>query len=130
MGEISVYIATLPTKENKEVLYLCVSDSGTGIPEHDIEQIFNRFYQSKKQVKYPVYGQTGTGIGLYLCKRIVLMHDGDISVRNNPSSGCSFRILLPLPKEEEINDQLIIENNIPSTTPATADDELPKEKWL
>lgn len=126
-GEISVYIATLPTKESKEVLYLCVSDSGTGIPEQDIEQIFNRFYQSKKQVKYPVYGQTGTGIGLYLCKRIVLMHDGDISVRNNPGSGCSFRILLPLPKED-INDQLIIENNIPSTTPATADDELPKEK--
>ena len=53
-GEISVYIATLPTKESKEVLYLCVSDSGTGIPEQDIEQIFNRFYQSKKQVKYPV----------------------------------------------------------------------------
>ena len=126
-GEISVYIATLPTKESKEVLYLCVSDSGTGIPEQDIEQIFNRFYQSKKQVKYPVYGQTGTGIGLYLCKRIVLMHDGDISVRNNPGSGCSFRILLPLPKED-INDQLIIENNIPPTTPATADDELPKEK--
>ena len=126
-GEISVYIATLPTKESKEVLYLCDSDSGTGIPEQDIEQIFNRFYQSKKQVKYPVYGQTGTGIGLYLCKRIVLMHDGDISVRNNPGSGCSFRILLPLPKED-INDQLIIENNIPPTTPATADDELPKEK--
>ena len=76
---------------------------------------------------HPVYGQTGTGIGLYLCKRIVLMHDGDISVRNNPGSGCSFRILLPLPKED-INDQLIIENNIPPTTPATADDELPKEK--
>ena len=36
-GEISVYIATLPTKESKEVLYLCVSDSGTGIPEQDIE---------------------------------------------------------------------------------------------
>lgn len=76
-GSISLYIATLPAKNNKEEsLYLCVSDTGTGIPEQDIAQIFDRFYQSRKQAQYPVYGQTGTGIGLYLCKRIVMMHDG------------------------------------------------------
>ena len=127
-GSISIYIATLPAKDDKEeTLYLCVSDTGTGIPEKDAKQIFNRFYQSKKQAKYPIYGQTGTGIGLYLCKRIVEMHDGDIRVQNNHTIGCSFRILLPLPKEESINDQLIVDNNIRPT--ATAEkNELPKER--
>ena len=127
-GSISIYIATLPGKDTKEeTLYLCVSDTGTGIQEQDAAQIFNRFYQSKKQAKYPVYGQTGTGIGLYLCKRIVEMHNGDILVRNNHTIGCSFRILLPLPKEENINDQLIVENNIPPAASAEKN-ELPKER--
>lgn len=127
-GSISIYITTLPAKDDKEeTLYLCVSDTGTGILEQDAAQIFNCFYQSKKQTKYPVYGQTGTGIGLYLCKRIVQMHDGEICVRNNHTAGCSFRILLPLPKEENINDQLIVDNNIPSTT-TTPRSELPKER--
>lgn len=127
-GSISIYIATLPGKDTKEeTLYLCVSDTGTGIQEQDAAQIFNRFYQSKKQAKYPVYGQTGTGIGLYLCKRIVEMHNGDILVRNNHTIGCSFRILLPLPKEENISDQLIVENNIPPAASAEKN-ELPKER--
>lgn len=127
-GSISLYIATLPAKNNKEEsLYLCVSDTGTGIPEQDITQIFDRFYQSRKQAQYPVYGQTGTGIGLYLCKRIVMMHDGKICVRNNRATGCSFRILLPLSKEEGINHQLVIENNI-SPTVATEKDESHKEQ--
>ena len=127
-GSISIYIATLPAKVDKEEkLYLCVSDTGTGIQEQDTAQIFNRFYQSKKQAKYPVYGQTGTGIGLYLCKRIVAMHNGDILVRNNHTTGCSFRILLPLPKEENISDQLIVDNNIPPAA-TTEKNELPKER--
>lgn len=127
-GSISIYIATLPAIDAKEEkLYLCVSDTGTGIQEPDTAQIFNRFYQSKKQAKYPVYGQTGTGIGLYLCKRIVKMHDGEICVRNNHTIGCSFRILLPLPKEENISDQLIDDNNIPPAA-TTEKNELPKER--
>lgn len=128
-GKISIYIATLPAKEDQEAaLYLCVSDNGTGIPEQDAAQIFNRFYQSKKQVKYPVYGQTGTGIGLYLCKRIVTMHNGKITVRNNHTSGSSFRILLPLSEEEGVNNNIILENNIQPALSSTADSELPKEK--
>lgn len=128
-GTISIYIATLPAKDEKEeALYISVSDTGTGIPEQDIAQIFNRFYQSKKQTQYPVYGQTGTGIGLYLCKRIVMMLNGDISVRNNPTTGCTFRILLPLMHEETASAQLIVENNIQLPSPAPTGDELLKEK--
>lgn len=127
-GSISVFIATLTDDNKKEALYICVSDTGTGIPAEDVAKIFGRFYQSKKQIKYPVYGQTGTGIGLYLCKRIVMMHNGKIKVKNNHTAGCSFRILLPLTQEEEMKTQLIIENNIASPTPAVKSLEYTKEK--
>ena len=55
------------------------------------------------------------------------MHDGEICVRNNHTIGCSFRILLPLPKEENISDQLIVDNNIPPAA-TTEKNELPKER--
>ncbi len=101
-GQVTIYISALKRPENeKEELYICVSDTGNGIPEDDIPRIFNRFYQSHHNVKYPVYGQGGTGIGLYLCKRIVQMHGGQITVHNNRTAGCSFRITLPLQWAED-----------------------------
>ena len=103
-GKVSLYIAALHRPESgKEELYICVSDTGSGIAEDDIPRIFNRFYQSHKNVKYPAYGQTGTGIGLYLCKRIVQMHGGQINVKNNRGAGCSFRLFLPLQRSEELS---------------------------
>jgi len=101
-GKVSLYITSVRRHESgKEELYICVSDTGSGIAEEDIALIFNRFYQSHKNVKYPVYGQTGTGIGLYLCKHIVQLHGGEITVRNNHGAGCSFRIFLPIQRAEE-----------------------------
>ena len=99
-GNVSIFIALLPTDTNeKSTLYICISDTGSGIPEEDISKIFNRFYQSQGQTKYPMYGQAGSGIGLYLCKRIVQMHGGEIHAQNNHASGCSLRILLPVTPE-------------------------------
>jgi signal transduction histidine kinase/ligand-binding sensor domain-containing protein/CheY-like chemotaxis protein/AraC-like DNA-binding protein len=92
-GTISVYIATLKTR-----LYICVSDTGTGIEDEDMEHVMERFYQAKNQQHS--YGQTGTGIGLYVCQRIVEMLGGEIKARNNPHRGCSFRILVPLVRRE------------------------------
>ncbi|MDR0940584.1 MAG: response regulator [Mediterranea sp.] len=100
-GRVEVYIALIASTADdsdakKDTLYICIRDTGTGIPEADINRIFNRFYQSQNQTKHPVYGQAGTGIGLYLCKRIVKVLGGEINARNNPRKGSSFRILLPL----------------------------------
>ncbi len=100
-GQVTIYIANLRRPETgKEELYICVSDTGSGIQEDDLARIFNRFYQSHNNVKFPVYGQGGTGIGLYLCKRIVQMHGGQIKVSNNRSVGTSFRINMPLQRTE------------------------------
>lgn len=128
-GTVSLYISSLSSGEGgKESLYICIGDTGPGIPEEDLNRIFNRFYQSRNQVKYPVYGQAGTGIGLYLCKRIVQMHGGEIKVRNKRLSGCSFRLLLPLQREEEKDDKLIIIDSDDSSIHAASPSETPKKK--
>ena len=58
--------------------------------------IFQRFYQSDKRPCTSINGQSGTGIGLYLCRQLVQLQGGKIWVVNNRTAGCSFRFLLPL----------------------------------
>lgn len=96
-GVVSLYISSITeTESNKDKLYICVTDKGIGIKDEDINRIFNRFYQSKGNNRYPIYGQSGTGIGLYLCKNIVELQGGKIYAKNNHTKGASFRIILPL----------------------------------
>ena len=97
-GKISLYVASLTDKDNNARIFIDVKDTGNGIAPEDIERIFDRFYQSKKSVKYPVYGQSSTGIGLFLCRKIISLHGGNIYAGNNPKQGAFFRILLPLEK--------------------------------
>lgn len=105
-GTIKLYICNLKHERDKEWIYVCVSDTGLGIAVDELEKVFNRFYQSKKNIKYPVYGQSGTGIGLYLCKYIIEKHGGKIYARNNHITGTSFRIILPLEKGDPIEDNI------------------------
>ena len=96
-GTVSLYIASCQSKDDgKEKIFIGVRDTGTGVSEEDISRIFNRFYQSRNNTQYLVYGQSGTGIGLYLCKHIVMRHGGVITARNNKNKGCMFLINLPL----------------------------------
>lgn len=101
-GRIRLFVASIKGEGGEKLLYIDVCDTGHGIVTEDMEKIFDRFYQSKKSTKYPVYGQTGTGIGLFLCKRIVYLHGGEIFARNNPGRGASFRMLMPLAPGEQV----------------------------
>lgn len=99
-GVITVYAATVERTDddgNAGKLYISVSDSGNGIAENDLSKIFDRFYQGGGEIKYPLAGTAGSGIGLYLCRNIVELYGGSISVRNNHTAGCSFRVILPIP---------------------------------
>lgn len=96
-GQISIIASTYTDKaDQQEKLYLAVKDSGKGIPEDERERIFERFYQSKQNQSYSGYGQSGTGIGLYLCKRIIEMHNGRIEALNLHSGGACFRFIIPI----------------------------------
>lgn len=64
-----------------------VLDSGTGIPVEQLAQLFASFYTSKPH---------GMGLGLSIARSIVEAHGGRIQAENNPHSGATFRVSLPL----------------------------------
>ena len=63
-----------------------IEDNGSGIKKNELSKIFLPFFSTKKR---------GSGIGLYLVKRIINLHDGEISASSNDNLS-SFRIKLPL----------------------------------
>ncbi|RYD58377.1 MAG: PAS domain-containing protein [Sphingobacteriales bacterium] len=68
-----------------------VQDNGIGFEQEYADQIFNIFQRLHGKDEY-----SGTGIGLALCKKIALNHNGDISARSTPGQGTTFTIFLPL----------------------------------
>jgi signal transduction histidine kinase/DNA-binding NarL/FixJ family response regulator len=100
-GTVTLYVFNSCDREDKKgKLYIFVKDTGIGIPEEDIPKIFDRFYQARNKTYFPVYGQSGTGIGLYLCKQIAMRCGGDIMVRNNKNAGSTFIVHLPVSRED------------------------------
>jgi PAS domain S-box-containing protein len=63
-------------------------DTGEGIPEADISQIFEPFFTDKAG---------GTGLGLFMCRNVIYHHNGFIDVESDPAKGTTFTVTLPLP---------------------------------
>ncbi|MNV80838.1 Sensor histidine kinase TmoS [compost metagenome] len=70
-----------------------VKDNGIGIPKNIQGQIFDKFTRAKRQ---GTAGEPTTGLGMYLTKRIIELHDGSIEVESDGESGTSFSVFLPL----------------------------------
>lgn len=82
-----------------DALVIEVRDQGIGIPEDELESVFDKFVQSSKTKS----GAGGTGLGLSICREIVHAHRGTICARNNTQSeahespaGATFEVRLPL----------------------------------
>jgi signal transduction histidine kinase len=75
-GKVNLYVYSYLNEKGQSRMYISITDSGVGVLQEDMDKIFDRFYQSRKNVKFQMYGQSGTGIGLYLCKRIINEHGG------------------------------------------------------
>ena len=78
-GEVNVFASA-----DSKFLTINISDSGSGIPERNLEKIFEPMFTTKT---------TGTGLGLVICKSIVDQHGGTISVSNKPTT---FTVTLPM----------------------------------
>jgi len=70
-----------------------VEDSGEGIPEEELEHIFDRFYRVDKARERE---SGGTGLGLAIAKEFIQAHGGSIQVKSKLGAGSCFRILLPI----------------------------------
>lgn len=78
---------TVESGQTSDAIWFSVADTGGGIPEEQINHIFEPFYTTKKK---------GSGLGLMIVQRIVRQHGGRIEVESNVGQGAHFRIWLPL----------------------------------
>ena len=84
-GEVTVEIG----RENGDAV-VRVSDQGPGIPPHELERVFHRFYRIDRSRSQP-----GTGLGLAIAKHLVVLHGGTIRASNRPGGGATFEVRLP-----------------------------------
>ena len=96
-------IVNLSKIKNKHVI-ICVTDSGIGINENDLEHIFDLFYQGRNSEE-----STGSGIGLSYTQQMVEYMNGKIKVDSVEGKGARFIVKLPIrtQSEEKIPDILI-----------------------
>lgn len=87
-GKVSVNI-----KSSKEYINISVEDTGIGIPENDVDRIFERFYLVNKA---RTRKEGGTGLGLSIVKHIILNHKGKIKVESKIDVGTKILIKLPI----------------------------------
>jgi ligand-binding sensor domain-containing protein/DNA-binding response OmpR family regulator/nitrogen-specific signal transduction histidine kinase len=81
---------------------ISVTDNGIGIPEDELDNIFDRFYQVKNEGGR---NYQGSGIGLHISKEFVLLHGGEIRAENIPEGGARFTIILPCKEEAGAEDE-------------------------
>ena len=80
-GKISVH-----SKVHRKKVFLTIQDTGKGMSEEERTQIFKPFFSSKKE---------GMGIGLYLTRKIIEAHDGEIEFETQANKGTTFIIQIP-----------------------------------
>ncbi len=80
-------------KENSKEAILKVSDQGNGIPEHERNKVFEKFYRMGNE---DTRKTKGTGLGLFIVQHVVTLHKGSIHVKSNQPSGAIFEIRLPI----------------------------------
>ncbi len=74
-------------------LELTVADQGVGIPEAELQHVFDRFVKLSPK---PTAGEKGTGLGLSICKQIVELHKGKISLKSKVGKGTTVTVFLPV----------------------------------
>jgi len=86
-GSITITVETVQAADGKFAI-LTITDTGIGIPEENLQKIFQPFFTTK--------GKQATGLGLMITSAIVQNLGGTIGLKSAPGQGTSFRIILPL----------------------------------
>ncbi len=84
---------TVSSHEVGGQIIVTVEDQGRGIPQDEIDNIFLKFYRSREA---KASSTKGSGLGLYLAKYFVELHNGQIAVESEPEKGSKFTVQLPL----------------------------------
>ncbi len=85
-GKISIK-TSVEEKDGNKHIKVSISDTGTGIPKEIMGKIFDPFFTTRPH---------GTGLGLYICKKIIKSHNGEIWVESEEKKGSTFYFTIPL----------------------------------
>ena len=88
---------TVGVQISDDVVEISVADQGIGIPERDLERIFERFYRVD-----PARSRAtgGTGLGLSIVKHVAVNHGGDVGVWSSEGTGSTFTLRLPVHRSD------------------------------
>jgi signal transduction histidine kinase len=84
----------IDARQEKDDLHITVTDHGPGIAPEHLTHLFDRFY------RVPGQSASGTGLGLFICKQIILAHKAKIWVESSLGEGTTFHIVLPIRQKE------------------------------
>lgn len=85
----------LTAEADRDITTICVADRGSGIAADEIETVFARFQRGTNGI-----GTPGSGLGLFIARRIVEGHGGRIAVSSTPGQGSRFSVTLPFLQQE------------------------------
>lgn len=80
---------TVQLQKKNNAVIMNIIDEGIGIKEEEKEKIFEKFYRVGSE---ETRNTKGTGLGLYITKHLVALHNGEIEVKNNSPKGCNFEL--------------------------------------
>ena len=81
--------------KTRKNVFMVIKDTGIGIPEEYQENLFQDFLKFRRK---GLGGEPSVGLGLFICREILAMHQGSISVESKEREGTSFTIKLPAPE--------------------------------
>jgi signal transduction histidine kinase/DNA-binding response OmpR family regulator len=113
-GEITLKIQSCPADQQ---IQITVIDTGIGIAQKDLKQLFQPFVQVDSRLNRQY---SGTGLGLALVRRIMEMHNGSVTVESEVGRGSQFTLVLPCQELNSIADPKL----------STQDSELSDALWL
>jgi signal transduction histidine kinase len=90
----AVHLSLSEAPADPEFLQVSVRDTGRGIPEDQVDLIFNRLYQVNQDAQ-SAESRNGLGLGLYICQELVGLHGGRIWVENQVKKGSTFSFVIP-----------------------------------
>ncbi len=106
-GRVSVAVALAEGDEVEGeggAVRVTVSDSGVGIPQDQLESIFEKFHQVEAQDRKLA---PGTGLGLSICRELVKVHHGRIWAESEPGRGSRFSFVVPVLSQRELIERAI-----------------------
>jgi two-component system, sensor histidine kinase and response regulator len=91
----------------------CIRDNGVGMPQDECAAMFERYRQGKNRARYTV----GMGLGLHICRQIILAHGGQIGAISRPGEGVEVWFTLPIGAAITADDDRDLITNAGSTSP-------------